>query len=389
MNILFLTFTDPREISYGGQQRTHVLWKGLCSLGEVWTVVPVSRLADEERDDCNRIYKFCLEKRYSPGWFIQRLWSRFLPSATVPWGISLEPIRKLGIPFDVVVSRFLNMAGRTHPWKLAPMYVDVDDTPTVDYGLVYPRNRIRLKILKLWQRSLCRHARHLWVPDPGQMEEFRDYSVSHLPNIPLFPEGCDRKKAISGIDLEAKSWTLLFIGYLAHKPNQVAIDWFLRTFWHDLKKRFPKLRYRIAGGGLPVEQKEAWSKYEGVELLGYVEDLDEVYASGAAMLTPMRIGSGTCIKVLEALGRNIPVISTLQGLRGIPPRDYDLENGIAVFDDFWTLTRSIDTVRAMRLVANDGRSPSNYIVKRYSQRVVNKSLIEALCSRCAEVPKIS
>lgn len=381
VNILFLASTDPRETSYGGQQRTHVIWRGLKSIGDVWTVIPVPHKRDEIRDDANRIYRLCLEKRYSPGWFAQRLWSRFLPPATVSWGISLSPMRGLGIPFDVVVTRYLNMAGRIHPWRLAPMYVDVDDTPTADYGLAYPKNAIRQGLLRRWQRNLCRRARHLWVPDPEQIAELRDFPVSHLPNIPLLPENdCHVETPRPEVDAETKRWTLLFIGYMAHKPNQVAIDWFLKTYWKNLKRQFPKLRYRIAGGGLPESLKNEWTKYEDVELLGFVEDLNEVYASGIAMLTPMRIGSGTCIKVLEALGRNVPVISTPQGLRGIPEEDREWCNGIHEFIDLSSLRISLKALTRGDWNRSDARA-ALYISSNYSQNTLNKVLRGRICSQ--------
>lgn len=382
LNILFLASTDPRETSYGGQQRTHVLWKGLKSLGDVWTVIPVPHKRDEVRDDENRIYRLCLETRYSPGWFAQRLWARFLPPATVSWGTSLRNIRHLGLKFDAVVVRYLNMVGRMHPWRIAPMYVDVDDTPTVDYGLSHPKNTIRIKILERWQRNLCRRARHLWVPDPEQIAGLRDFPVSHLPNIPLLPEhDCRVETPRFEVDAETKRWTLLFIGYMAHRPNQVAIDWFLKTYWKELKKKFPKLRYRIAGGGLPESLKSEWARFEDVELLGFVENLNEVYDSGFAMLTPMRIGSGTCIKVLEALGRNIPVISTPQGLRGIPEEDWNTTNGIFGFEDFQSLTVAVGNVQSM-LQGSVEMCPSAYVISRYSPVRIETALRESILRGC-------
>ena len=59
------------------------------------------------------------------------------------WGITLSPISLLGVHFDVIVVRSLQLAARLNPSVIAPMLVDVDDTPTVDYELAYPSHRIR------------------------------------------------------------------------------------------------------------------------------------------------------------------------------------------------------------------------------------------------------
>lgn len=381
MNILFLTMLDPRMIEYGGQQRTHVLWNGLKSVGNVWTVIPVPRKEQEVSDDTNRVYKVCIEMRYSIGWFLQRLWARFLPSATVSWGVrlklsprhcALEQIKD--VEFDVVVARFLGVAGRLKPWRLGPMYVDVDDTPVVDYARAHPSNHIRLWLLKLWQKRLCRKAVGLWVPDPEQGKELSEYNVTVLPNIPLIKNnGMPSCNVHVGQDWRQ---TLLFVGYLAHEPNYVAIDWFLKTYWHVLKQEFPSLRYRIAGGGLPDRFRRSWAQYADVELCGFVDDLGAFYASGCAFLAPMKIGSGTCIKVLESLACGIPVISTDQGFRGIPTGARTIKNGMLEFCDAGSLVAAIKLILAQEsALAQDSRA---YIAQNFSQDKVNSVLAKEL-----------
>jgi glycosyltransferase involved in cell wall biosynthesis len=54
-----------------------------------------------------------------------------------------------------------------------------------------------------------------------------------------------------------------------------------------------------------------------VRPLGWVDDLDSVLGSAAALVSPLRIGSGTKIKVLEALARGLPVVATPHGVLGL------------------------------------------------------------------------
>ena len=192
MNILLISPTDPRDTFYGGQQRTSALWQGLRTIGNVWTIVPVAHTRQESRDDTERIYHVCLEKRYSLGWFLQRLWVKLLPRIAVSWGAKLPgkngrcEIEMLkDVKFDMTVARFVGLAGRFKPWRIAPMFIDVDDVPVDDYASAHPSHRLRLCLLRLWQNRLCRKARQLWVPDPDEIRMLAPYHAAYLPNIPM------------------------------------------------------------------------------------------------------------------------------------------------------------------------------------------------------------
>ena len=257
------------------------------------------------------------------------------------------------------------------------MFIDVDDVPVDDYASAHPSRRLRLWLLRLWQNRLCRKARQLWVPDPAEVQMLAPYPAAYLPNIPMVD---NIRRTELGVDAPQRN-VLLFIGYLAHAPNQVALDWFLKTYWNALKERFPTLRYRIAGGGLPDRLKREWSCYQDVELLGFVENLNEVYASGCAILTPMRIGSGTCLKILESLAYGKLIISTPLGLRGIPQEDRVPENGIYEFVDMDSLSVVISRVMHepdLSAVTNG----AEYIKLHYSQDVVNRILKDCLSRGC-------
>ena len=375
MKIIFVCPTDPRETSYGGQQRTHVLWKGLQSVGDVWTVVPVPHKWQEERDEQNRIYKLCLERRYSFGWFAQRLLFRFFPQLAFPLGLKRDALSAALANPDVCIARTLWVAARFGMWKLAPLFVDVDDTPTVDFKLANPRKRFKHWLLEKWQNWICAKAKLLWVPDPEQVEGLKPFKVAHLPNIPIGD--------ISPVDRSRVDQNrLLFLGYLAHHPNIVALDWFLENFWVGLKKRFPDLKLDVVGGGLPEEYKAKWSAYQDVVLHGFVQDVVPFFERSLALITPMRIGSGTCIKVLESLARGVPVISTAQGLRGIRDSSRTSENGIYQFTE---LTELADAIRQLvdSCISTNEQVRSFPIASEFTQAEINRRLWKEMLNACS------
>ena len=369
MKILYICPTDPRETSYGGQQRTHIIWKGLRTVGDVWTVVPVPHKWQEERDEQNHIYKVCLERRYSIGWFVQRLVFRLFPQVAFPFGLKTALPGGVPVP-DVCVARTLWVAARFGMWRIAPLFVDVDDTPTVDFKLANPHKRFKSWLLKKWQNWICTKAKLLWVPDPEQIEGLNPFRAAHLPNIPIGDiSPVDRSKVDPN--------RLLFLGYLAHRPNVVALDWFLENFWNELKNRFPGLKLDVVGGGLPEEYKAKWSIFQDVALHGFIQDVVPFFERSLALVTPMRIGSGTCIKVLESLARGVPIISTSQGLRGIGESNRVAANGIYAFSTCDELVGALSRLTGIVSDVNTARGAFP-LVAQYIQPAVDQILRDGL-----------
>ena len=58
-----------------------------------------------------------------------------------------------------------------------------------------------------------------------------------------------------------------------------------------------------------------------VHLLGFVEDLEEVYAMADVGLNPIVSGGGSNVKMVEYLSYGLPVITTAFGARGLPVED--------------------------------------------------------------------
>ena len=57
-----------------------------------------------------------------------------------------------------------------------------------------------------------------------------------------------------------------------------------------------------------------------IEKLGFVDDLDNLYAKTKIVICPLLSGTGMKIKVMEAMSHGIPIVSTSFGLDGIPDK---------------------------------------------------------------------
>jgi glycosyltransferase involved in cell wall biosynthesis len=57
---------------------------------------------------------------------------------------------------------------------------------------------------------------------------------------------------------------------------------------------------------------------------GFVDDLDHLFRDAALFVAPLGEGGGIKIKILEAMARGIPLVTTPIGAEGITRRDDDL-----------------------------------------------------------------
>ncbi len=112
--------------------------------------------------------------------------------------------------------------------------------------------------------------------------------------------------------------TPAFIGALDWMPNQGGVVWFLDNVWPAISKKYPNLRFHIAGKNTP----EWLSRKAGqnVTVHGEVDDAKAFINQYAILVAPLFSGSGIKIKVLEGMALSRVVITTPVGAEGIPAR---------------------------------------------------------------------
>jgi glycosyltransferase involved in cell wall biosynthesis len=89
-----------------------------------------------------------------------------------------------------------------------------------------------------------------------------------------------------------------------------------------LEEQMPWLaKYRIAVCGKVCQQAAVTriaNRHPNVSLLGFVEDMDQVYRRSKAALSPV-LGTGLKIKIVDALAKGKPVFASQSSLGGLPP----------------------------------------------------------------------
>jgi polysaccharide biosynthesis protein PslH len=102
---------------------------------------------------------------------------------------------------------------------------------------------------------------------------------------------------------------LLFVGYLAYPPNELAVTYAIEEVLPKLQGILP-VNLIVCGGG----EKQLAQKYQhlpNVTFKGYVKDLSAEYLNASAMISPAPFASGIQNKLVEAMAIGLPsIIST-------------------------------------------------------------------------------
>jgi glycosyltransferase involved in cell wall biosynthesis len=109
---------------------------------------------------------------------------------------------------------------------------------------------------------------------------------------------------------------LVFSGSMDWHPNEDAVIYFVDAILPRIRAEIPDVSFSIVGRNPGVRVREL-ARHAGVEVTGTVDDVRPHIAAGSVYVVPLRAGSGTRLKIFEALAMARPVVSTTVGAEGL------------------------------------------------------------------------
>jgi glycosyltransferase involved in cell wall biosynthesis len=103
-----------------------------------------------------------------------------------------------------------------------------------------------------------------------------------------------------------------FIGAYGYPPNLAAARHLALEVFPRLRELLPDAQLLLAGGGMEPETRAELAAVLGVEVLGRVRDSGAFMTSCSAMAFPLFFKSGPPLKVVEALARGRPMVTSPQ-----------------------------------------------------------------------------
>jgi glycosyltransferase involved in cell wall biosynthesis len=126
-----------------------------------------------------------------------------------------------------------------------------------------------------------------------------------MPNLPEYPR-------------------LVFAGNFQYHPNIDAVRFLVDEIWPEIRASHPEIRLRLVGRGdefirhlLPSGHVDE----TGIEITGPVTDARAEIAQAQIIVAPLRAGSGTRVKILEAWAAARCVVATPMAAEGLEARD--------------------------------------------------------------------
>ncbi len=113
---------------------------------------------------------------------------------------------------------------------------------------------------------------------------------------------------------------IAFSGNFEYDPNTDAVRYFHRRIWPLLKSRWPKLVWRLIGKNSEAVRRNVRGDPR-VQLAGPPENAVAALAAAQVVVAPLRVASGTRVKILEAWAAGRAVVATSLGAEGLPVED--------------------------------------------------------------------
>lgn len=115
-------------------------------------------------------------------------------------------------------------------------------------------------------------------------------------NVALVPNGMNTTTTSSSLP---ESRRVLAVGSWSYEPNRLGLERFLTDDWPRVIAEEPSAVLRVVGNGgeLVVGSLSA----AGVQVAGFVADLEAEYAAAAVCLAPAQLGAGSQLKIAGAV----------------------------------------------------------------------------------------
>ena len=142
--------------------------------------------------------------------------------------------------------------------------------------------------------------------------------------IEIIPNGVDITHYLPDFTSEAPAH-FIYIGSMDWYPNEDAVGFFADEVLPLIREKVSNVTFSIVGGN-PSARVRKLAEREGVVVTGRVPEIKPYFAEATVFVVPLRIGSGTRLKILEALAMGKAIVSTTVGAEGL-----DLRNGEEIF----------------------------------------------------------
>jgi glycosyltransferase involved in cell wall biosynthesis len=186
----------------------------------------------------------------------------------------------------------------------------------LDHERSLPRRvygRLEHRKLRRWETAACeRFGRVLVVSDTDKAVLQADCPAAQYAYAPNVIDVSEYSPATTD-----DGRTVLYVGAMDWLPNRDAVMFFVTHVLPRLRAELPNLQFVIAGRAPEPALRQRLERLPNVRLTGTVPDMRAEIARAVVCTVPLRIGSGTRLKILEAGAMEKAIVSTRIGAEGL------------------------------------------------------------------------
>lgn len=134
--------------------------------------------------------------------------------------------------------------------------------------------------------------------------------------IEVVPNGVDTEANRPDASVTVQPNTIIYTGAVTYFANLDAVEYFINDVFPLVRARLPEAQFSVTGGTGKVDVS-ALRAQPGVVFTGYLPSVAPAVQASCVNVVPLRIGSGTRLKILESMALGVPVVSTTKGAEGL------------------------------------------------------------------------
>lgn len=173
----------------------------------------------------------------------------------------------------------------------------------------------RAPLIRLHEKKYLNEADVIHVQTEKErlrVEQIIQDAHSSLPVVVSAPNG--KKSSLELLEYAGGDGSVLYFAQLTGERSKES-NWFIRYIWPQIFKKHPGSRLLIVGNGSKEDADHL--PMEGVDVLGYVDDIADVYGRASVAVVPTFRGTGLINRIQDAIVAGVPVVSTIEALETI------------------------------------------------------------------------
>jgi glycosyltransferase involved in cell wall biosynthesis len=343
MNILFLATRSPYPLISGYSLRTYHILKGAARKHNVHLLtfiqLPEHELKPENlshlRSFCKSVHPFDIPVDVSRFRLCKDVFLNLF--STIPFvakkydapkmrakireileGVKIDLVHVDLLPLSIYINEFENLPKVliNHNVESLRLYrwfrTEANPIKKAYLGLQWLK-------LRSFERSAMRKFDACVTVSEKDEELLRSMGVRN--KLFVVPNGTDNKffqPSNNGV----RENSVLWLGHMDVHTNRDAVLYLWNQIYPILWGKYPKVNISFVGTAPPKEIDKAAKTDGRVKVTGFVEDVRPYIREAAVMVVPIRIGSGTRLKILDAMAMGKAIVSTSVGCEGL-----NVENG--------------------------------------------------------------